>query len=333
MTLYTRAQWNALPPRSVSHAVTPTRGVYVHHVGEMACLRDDHQDCLDLVRQIQSWHLGNAQEGYADIAYSMVACHHGHHIEGRSTQADPRVRPGATGRENTRSYAILGLYGMRDGADVPQGLLDGLAAGIRFLRNRGGADDRIAGHRDAMQTACPGHLYPKLEQLRRLVDETPTAGDLYTVRPGDTLTGIARQWNTTVRQILEANPGIANPDRITVGQQLRRPGPTPPPAPTPAPAPRLYGKPPGTVWYRLLRPGATDSDSVRNLQRRLIDKGYPIPAGPTGNYAHQTTTAVAAFQRDQGWRGAGADGIPGPKTTERLFVYPGSPYTVQWGQP
>ena len=63
----------------------------------------------------------------------------------------------------------------------------------------------------------------------------------------------------------------------------------------------------------------TDSQ-VRALQKALIAAGFDIPAGATGHYGSQTTSAVAAFQRAQGWRGSGADGIAGPETLRRLGV-------------
>lgn len=67
----------------------------------------------------------------------------------------------------------------------------------------------------------------------------PTAGT-YTVQLGDTLSGIAFQFNTTVAAIAQAN-GIANPNYIYAGQVLIIPGGSggsPPPAPPPTgPAP------------------------------------------------------------------------------------------------
>ena len=59
---------------------------------------------------------------------------------------------------------------------------------------------------------------------------------------------------------------------------------------------------------------------VRVLQKALISAGFAIPAGATGNYGPQTTSAVAAFQRAQGWSGSEADGIAGPETLRRLGV-------------
>ncbi len=64
-------------------------------------------------------------------------------------------------------------------------------------------------------------------------------------------------------------------------------------------------------------PGASGSHVV-SLQRALIARGFGIPAGATGYFGSQTKAAVAAFQRSQGWRGSGADGIPGSQTLARL---------------
>ncbi len=61
-------------------------------------------------------------------------------------------------------------------------------------------------------------------------------------------------------------------------------------------------------------------EQTTRLQRALIDAGYSIPAGATGKYGAQTTAAVAAFQRAQGWSGSQADGIAGPETLRRLGV-------------
>jgi LysM repeat protein len=46
---------------------------------------------------------------------------------------------------------------------------------------------------------------------------------MYTVQPGDTLGGIARRHGLTLAALLALNPGIADPDRIVVGQRLKLP--------------------------------------------------------------------------------------------------------------
>jgi LysM repeat protein len=43
---------------------------------------------------------------------------------------------------------------------------------------------------------------------------------IYLVRPGDTLTSIAKRYHTTVESLVRAN-NIREPDRLRVGQLLR----------------------------------------------------------------------------------------------------------------
>jgi LysM repeat protein len=61
--------------------------------------------------------------------------------------------------------------------------------------------------------------------------ETPAGGFYYTVRSGDTLSGIAARFGTTVTAIMQAN-NITNPNLIRVGQQLWIPGGSGSPQPT-----------------------------------------------------------------------------------------------------
>lgn len=77
----------------------------------------------------------------------------------------------------------------------------------------------------------------------------------YTVRPGDTLWGLARRYGTTVAELVRLN-GIANPNLIDVGQVLRIPGA--------APAYLTYTIRPGdTLWAIARRYGATVAELAR----------------------------------------------------------------------
>lgn len=58
-----------------------------------------------------------------------------------------------------------------------------------------------------------------IEGLRR-----GAAGREYTVRPGDTLAGIAQKHGVQTRDIMQAN-GITDPDMLRAGRKLRIPGP------------------------------------------------------------------------------------------------------------
>jgi peptidoglycan DL-endopeptidase LytE len=54
--------------------------------------------------------------------------------------------------------------------------------------------------------------------------------DTYVVKAGDTLSKIAKQFNTTVDALLKMNPEISNPNFIKVGQTIRLSGASPAPA-------------------------------------------------------------------------------------------------------
>jgi LysM repeat protein len=56
------------------------------------------------------------------------------------------------------------------------------------------------------------------------------AGTIYTIMAGDTITGIARRFNTTVNAILRANPGL-DPNRLFIGRQICIPNSQPPVCP------------------------------------------------------------------------------------------------------
>lgn len=76
----------------------------------------------------------------------------------------------------------------------------------------------------------------------------------------------------------------------------------------------------GQVYVHMLKHGVKDSDSVRNVQRRLMDLGFHIPAGPTGNWFSQTDHAVRAIQRKWNQPAQYATGRSmGPRQTARLF--------------
>jgi LysM repeat protein len=54
--------------------------------------------------------------------------------------------------------------------------------------------------------------------------EQPDGTETYTIESGDTLFGIAEDFNTTVDEIIELNPGI-EPDNLTPGDELIVPAP------------------------------------------------------------------------------------------------------------
>ncbi|MFE9394540.1 peptidoglycan-binding protein [Streptomyces flavidovirens] len=74
---------------------------------------------------------------------------------------------------------------------------------------------------------------------------------------------------------------------------------------------------PGRQYFR---PGQSN-EYVEKLGRQLVKKGYGkhYVAGPGPRWTEADRRNVEEFQRAQGWRGAAADGYPGPQTWRRLF--------------
>lgn len=80
------------------------------------------------------------------------------------------------------------------------------------------------------------------------------------------------------------------------------------------------GKAPAYPGKSVFRPGQS-SASVEKLGRQLVKKGFGkhYAQGPGPRWSESDRRNVEAFQRAQGWRGAAADGYPGPETWRRLF--------------
>ena len=104
--------------------------------------------------------------------------------------------------------------------------------------------------------------------------------------------------------------------------------------PAPCPRPRRLTD----VWWQRLAFGVTDSDSVRALQRRL-NATVRARLEATGAYDDTTRTAVAKFQRKQGWSGADADGLiydPGRRDGGRVttqLLFPATRFEIHWTDP
>ncbi|MFD6417867.1 peptidoglycan-binding protein [Streptomyces sp. NPDC060194] len=80
---------------------------------------------------------------------------------------------------------------------------------------------------------------------------------------------------------------------------------------------------PSAVPYpgaQVFRPGRSHP-AIEALGRRLVQKGFgrAYTSGPGPRWTEADRRSVESFQRAQGWRGAAADGYPGPETWRRLF--------------
>lgn len=153
--------------------------------------------------------------------------------------------------------------------------------------------------------------------------------EIYTVRPGDTLSGIAMTHGSTVDAIIAENK-ISNPNLIYVGQLLKIPdGFTPAPvqedAPASDPAPEPEKEVPGkeyTITLTELSEGCNGS-AVETAQNILIAKGYTVGGDMKdgreigdGIFGAVTAEAVRKFQAT---KGLAQNGIIGADTMSALL--------------
>ncbi|MDC6270088.1 L,D-transpeptidase family protein [Lysinibacillus fusiformis] len=83
---------------------------------------------------------------------------------------------------------------------------------------------------------------------------------IHTVKPGETLTQISRDYRTSLSSIIEANPGI-QPDTLNVGQQIIIPS----------------FPDPETIPYRIEI--STENRWLRLYRNNTLQKQYPIAVG------------------------------------------------------
>ncbi|MBN2391873.1 MAG: LysM peptidoglycan-binding domain-containing protein, partial [Anaerolineae bacterium] len=98
---------------------------------------------------------------------------------------------------------------------------------------------------------------------------TPLPPQTYTVQPGDTLGGIALQFNITVEELKAFNN--LDSDNIGVGESLRIPLPTPTPGPTPTLDPGEPTLTPAPYLLHTVRSGETLSTIAQQYGVRVLD--------------------------------------------------------------
>jgi hypothetical protein len=174
LQVVSRALWGARPPVSRQALARPAqRGTAVHYTGMDADEQADHAGCARRVRSIQAFHMdGN---GWADIAYSYVACKHGFVFEGRGRG----VRTAAQGTDsgNAAFHAVCFLGDDSAGRDdVTDAGREAVEAAVRWC-NLWSAASEVRPHSWFHPTGCPG------DQLRAWVDAglpvtAPKEGDM-----------------------------------------------------------------------------------------------------------------------------------------------------------
>lgn len=168
------------------------------------------------------------------------------------------------------------------------------------------------------------HANPSAPGQHKTSKPVPKATGKYTVKPGDTLSGIAAAYGTTVKDLVALNH-LPDPDKISVGQVLKVNGTPPKPAPvvstTPAqPAPPTSAPPVPSVntsqWKLKWQTSFGTSVALGKFPGPLSKDWFAYPhtwpdtatqrSYPVGGYYDPaTTTWVSGGQLHMKmWRGA-----------------------------
>ncbi|MER7167981.1 peptidoglycan-binding protein [Micromonospora sp. NPDC000207] len=327
MKFVSRAGWGARPTTPNGDARIDTNlGVKIHYLGSPYRILG-HENCAAKVRSVQSGHLN---EGYWEIAYSLVVCRHGYVYEGRGAN----VQCGANGSRtlNRNHYAVLGMVGtsLPGLGSIGLGYLDtkptdemrqGLREAIAYLRRYGGARGEILGHRDGFPTRCPGG--PLYDMLRAgFFEPGANSGPVqYVTVAGDTLGSVAAKFRVPWSTLAEANGlpmVLTGSHRFVVGTRLTIPGQASSPDPQGGGTPITGYVPfPGTEWFE----GRPNSRIITAMGVRLVQEGCnPYRVGPGSQWSDVDRDAYAMWQRKLGFTGADADGWPGRTSWDRLRV-------------
>jgi LysM repeat protein len=139
-------------------------------------------------------------------------------------------------------------------------------------------------------------------------DPAPSTASTYTVKKGDTLSAIAKAHGTTVAKMVSLN-SLKDPDDLAVGQKLKLPAKQLPPP--------VYEPFPGSAFFH----GGRHSSIITAMGRRLVAEGCgKYRSGPGPNWTNVDRASYAAWQRNLGYSGEDANGIPGKKSWDALKV-------------
>ncbi|ANT41098.1 endolysin [Streptomyces phage Nanodon] len=283
VNIISRATWGARPWNGTPNSVplSSRTEFFVHYDGGHPVTRTGYA----VPKAIESVHIN---QGWSGVGYNFVVDQAGNIYEGRGWGLQGAHCP-------NHNVSGIGVQIAIGGDQEPS---DKALAACRALYDEAcrktGRTLAKKGHKDGFATACPGpKLYawvkagmPAPAGVTPPKPSTPSpapSGDTYTVKSGDTLSGIGAKLKIKWQDIAKAN-GLKAPYVIAVGQKLKLPG---------------ASKPASTIvaLNPAVKPGATHAQ-VAELQNLLIKAGYgPIPGAVTKYYGKNTGAAVARFYR------------------------------------
>ncbi|CAI6266680.1 peptidoglycan-binding protein [Bacillus subtilis] len=235
---------------------------------------------------------------------------------------------GTNGTGNRKSIGVEICYSKSGGARYKAAEKLAIKFVAQLLKERGWGVDHVRKHQDWNGKYCPHRILSEgrwdevksaiEKELKALGGKTTStsaskaSGGTYTVKKGDTLSAIAKEYGVSVANLQSWN-NIKDPNKITVGQKLKLEGSS-----TKSSSKKTsYALPSGI--YKVTSP-MRKGDDVRQIQKALAalyfypDKGAKNN-GIDGVYGPKTANAVKRFQSVSGLT---ADGIYGPKTKAKI---------------
>jgi len=192
--------------------------IIIHHTATT----NDLDNPMAAIRNIYYWHA--ITKGWGDIGYNYIIDPDGNIYEGRA--GGEMVVGAHAGPANVGSIGIAVLGNYQDN-EVPAPVVESLTALIKEKSQiygidptgtsefRGAETDNILGHRDVMQTSCPGtHLYDLLPTIRAAAKEGFKTKITDNRRPSD-----AKNYDFSISKIpnrITFQPGGSQKVSITV---------------------------------------------------------------------------------------------------------------------
>ncbi|MGY0433607.1 N-acetylmuramoyl-L-alanine amidase [Bacillus rugosus] len=241
---------------------------------------------------------------------------------------------GTNGTGNRKSIGVEICYSKSGGARYKEAEKLAIKFVAQLLKERGWGIDRVRKHQDWNGKYCPHRILSEgrwnqvkaaieveLKALGGKTTSKPSSSaskaswSTYTVKKGDTLSIIAKEHGVSVANLQSWN-NIKDPNKITVGQNLKIKGPS-------TSSTKSSNKKPSCVLpsgiYKVTCP-MRKGDDVKQIQKALAalyfypDKGAKNN-GIDGVYGPKTADAIRRFQL---MHGLSADGIYGPKTKVKI---------------
>lgn len=301
------AAWNARKPSSQSEKLnSQPHYIVVHHMASTNDVAEDEAAAKDIAYRVQGWHMdGN---GWNDSGQQFSVSRGGHIMEGRQGSLDAIKDGGYFMRgihagkpANSESIGIEN-EGTFSEVEPPETLIGGLTELVCYIATQYNIPaSQVYGHRDFMNTDCPGtQLYMRIQELRTAInvahgnEEGPVwAGSRVGTR-GERVKSVQYLLNQhKVTTEVDGSFGDltdGNVKKFQGNKGLVQDG--------------IVGP---KTWAKLnveLKQG-DKNDAVKGVQSQL-STNHGIPTTVDGDFGPTTKKNVAAFQEARGLKATGA---------------------------